>query len=157
MLRRSVESLFSSVRKVFYGYDTTRVGRYISSSFGVQFVGACALVTVLQREFPSLCPKRKVVGRKRKRSGPVASTDEHVYENVLLEGITRGKVTAVLFQWLGLPIAEATWNELTIQSPDFREWWAEEREARYPLIPEVEFQIPLVRSREGAFVRSDVL
>ena len=123
---------------------------------GVQFVGACALVVVLQREFPSLFPKRKVAARKRKRSVPVALTDEHVYENVLLEGITRGKVVAVLFQWLGLPIAEATWDELAIQSPDFREWWAEEREARYPLIPEADFQIPLLWSREGAFCRSDL-
>ena len=155
MLRRSVESLFSSVRKVFHGYDTTRVGRYISSSFGVQFVGARALV-VLEREFSLLGSKRKVAGRKRKRSVSVAFTDEHVYENVLLEGITRGKVIAVLFQWLGLPIAEATWDELAIQSPDFREWWAEEREARYPLILEAEFQIPLVRSREGAFSRFDI-
>ena len=156
MLRRSVESLFFSVRKVFYGYNTTRVGRSISAHLGNHFVGAGALVGVLQREFPGLCPERKVSGRKRKRTVSVALPAEHVYEDVLLEGITRGKVVAVFFQWFGLPIDEATWDELAIQSPDFREWWAEEREARYPLIPEADFQIPLLWSREGAFFRSDL-
>ena len=48
---------------------------------------------------------------------------------------------------------QASWALLSIQSTDLHEWWAEERELRYPLTPPAAFQIQLVYHRDGTIVR----
>jgi len=90
-------------------------------------------------------PKRR--GRKRK----VDSSNLEDYESVLLEGVTARRIVAVLFKWKHLPINEASWHPLDIQTPDFREWWSEEVEARYPLTPDVAFRIPLKSNSHRQF------
>jgi hypothetical protein len=151
MLRRSVESLFNSIRKVFYTYQTTKVAKAISTHLPPRFsTDAKAIQEILAYHFHSFEQKT----RKRRRDEPPSpATSDHKYESVLLEGRSSRHV-ALLFKWTGLPLSEATWHQLSFQDNDFQEWWAEEREARYPLIPEGDFQIPLVRHRNGPFVRN---
>jgi len=153
LMYRSVVSLFDSIRRLFCNYSTAKVIRPLEGSFGVAFaVGSNFLKLKLQNAFPVLAPRPR--GRKRKR--PISASpadDAHVIDEVLLEGITPARALAILCQWQGLPIQAATWQPLADQTQDFREWWAEERETQYPLIPPVQFQVQLRHARNGGFAR----
>ena len=101
---------------------------------------------------PELAPKRR--GRKRKRDTPSESTDLEGHESILLEGaVGKQRDVALLFKWKHLLIEQASWALLSIQSPDLQEWWAEERELRYPFTPPAAFQIQLVSHRDGTLAR----
>jgi hypothetical protein len=153
ILHRSIASLFSSIRRLFHSYDPKKFLPPITSYFGSKYaICTNSLQHSLRLLFPELAPKRR--GRKRKRDTPSESTDLEGYESILLEGVVgRKRDVALLFKWKHLPIEKASWALLSIQSTDLHEWWAEERELRYPLTPPAAFQIQLVYHRNGTIVR----
>ena len=111
------------------------------------------LPTALRRAFPELAPKKR--GRKRKSDLAQLQSDGEGFDSVLLEGITskRHRTAALLFKWTHLPIKESSWQLLSIQSQDFKEWWAEEREVLYPLTPPAAFQVNLVQTTRNQIKR----
>ena len=124
----------------------------ISFHIGDQFTFANGqLQSTLLKAFAHLAPRQR--GRKRKIDRVDASNLED-YESVLLEGVTaRRKIVAVLFKWKHLPINDASWHPIDIQTHDFREWWSEESEARYPLTPDGAYRVPLRADAHGQFSR----
>jgi len=152
LIHRSLLVVFESIRKLYYSYKTQSLLPRISLSLGDGFTFANAhLQSILLSAFPHLAPKKR--GRKRKVDAALNSTNLEDYESVLLEGVTARKVVAVLFKWKNLPIKKASWHSIEIQTPDFREWWSEEIEARYPLTPVASFRVPLLANSHGQFTR----
>jgi hypothetical protein len=159
LLKRSVTSLFDSIRRLYAQYNTVRVATLITAHFSVGLsLYVSHLRNLLQQAYPSLAPKPR--GRKRKRSNATvhiseSKEDTYVIEDIKLEGATlrRPKVVAVFCKWKGLPDSTSSWQPLDDQPRDLIEWWSEESELRYPLIPSQEIQVPLKRLRNGAFER----
>ena len=149
LIRRSLFVVFESIRKLYYSYKTQSLLPLISFHLGDQFIFANGhLQSTLLKAFAHLAPRQR--GRKRKVHHVDASNLED-YESVLLEGVTYRKIVAVMFKWKHLPINEASWHPIDIQTPDFREWWSEEIEARYPLTPAVAYRVPLRADAPGQF------
>ena len=162
LLYRSLHSLFSSIRKLYHSYNPNSFLSAISAHLGNDFsIRDDSLQISLRRAFPELAPKKR--GRKRKRDLAQLKSDGEAelksdgegFDSVLLEGVTsKRKKTALLFKWTHLPIKKSSWQLLSIQSQDFQDWWAEEREVRYPLTPPAAFQVNLVQTTRNQIERS---
>jgi hypothetical protein len=155
LLQRSVKTHFNFLIQLYFDYNINRCVPFIQARLGNDFAATpSALADMLLIRYPSLAPKKR--GRKRKRLPPSVDSDQprdYEIDDIIWEGITQNRVVAVFCRWTGYAESANSWQPLNDQPLDFIEWWKEELEMRYPLCRPREYQVPLARSRNGAFSR----
>jgi hypothetical protein len=101
---------------------------------------------LLEVNFPAIV---KTTRKRRGRPRSILRRDESLITNVILEGRNAHNTIAILCEWKNG--SAPSWQPLSSQSADFQEWWAEERELRYPELSGVEYRVRLTGGVKKGF------